>query len=104
MSSLISSDKVKARDFHSTKRFIDNLCTINDGEQFGRSFCVIYPKELELKVKYQGDHATFLNLDTIITEGAFIYKFFYKRDSFLFSIEGMPHTEAISLKIFFIQQ
>ena len=32
MSELISNDKVKARHFHSTKCFIDNLGTVNDGE------------------------------------------------------------------------
>ena len=73
MSSLISSDKIKARHFHSRKRFIDDLYAINDGGEFERSVCEIYPKELELKVKCQGDHATFLNLDVTIKEGTFIY-------------------------------
>ena len=30
MSKLISNDKVKARHFHATKRFIDDLGTLND--------------------------------------------------------------------------
>ena len=34
MESAISEDKGKARHFHSTKRFIDDLCTINDGGLF----------------------------------------------------------------------
>ena len=59
MSSLISCDKIKARHFHSTKRFIDDLCAINDSGEFGRSICEIYPKELELTVEHRGDHATF---------------------------------------------
>ena len=46
MSSLISSDKIKIRHFHSTKRFIDDLCVINDGGEFERSICVIYPKDI----------------------------------------------------------
>ena len=53
MSSLIYSDKIQARYFHSTKCFIDYLCTINDGTEFGRSMCDIYPKEFELKVEHQ---------------------------------------------------
>ena len=56
--SLLTSDKVKARRFHSRKRVIDNLCAINDGGEFERSIFDIYPKELELKVEHQGDHDT----------------------------------------------
>ena len=52
MSSLISSDKIKTRHFHSAKRFIDDLCTINDSGDFGRSICDIYPKGLELKAEH----------------------------------------------------
>ena len=51
MSLLIYSDKIKARHFYSTKRFIDDLCTINDGGEFGSSVCDIYLRELELKVE-----------------------------------------------------
>ena len=55
ISSLISSDKIKARHFRTTKCFIDNLCALNDGGEFGRSICDIYPKDLELKVELQDD-------------------------------------------------
>ena len=34
MSELISNDKVKARHFHATKRFIGDLGTLNDGGVF----------------------------------------------------------------------
>ena len=34
--SLICSDKIK--------RFINDLCAVNDGGEFGRSICDIYPK------------------------------------------------------------
>ena len=84
MSSLISSNEIKARHFHSPRRFIDDLCAINDGGEFERSICEIYPKEPEHKVENQGDHATLLNLDIIIKEETFIYKLFDKRDSFPF--------------------
>ena len=43
-------DKIKARNFHSIKHFIDDLCAVNDRGGFGRSFCEIYPKESELEV------------------------------------------------------
>ena len=82
MSSLISSDKIKTRHFHSTECFIDDLCAISDGGEFVRSICEVYPKKLELKVENHSDHATFLNLDITIQEGAFVYKLFNKRDSF----------------------
>ena len=61
MLSLISSDKIKARHWHSTKHLIliDDICTINDRGEFERSIYVIYPKELKLKVEGQGDHVTF---------------------------------------------
>ena len=94
MSSLISSDKIKARHFYSAKLFIDDLCAINDCGEFGRTICEIYPKELEFKVKHQADHATFLNEDITIKEGVFICKLFQKRDSFPFLIVRMPHKES----------
>ena len=33
ISSLISSDKIKAKHFHSAKSLIDDPCAINDGEE-----------------------------------------------------------------------
>ena len=89
-----SSDKIRARHFHSTKRFIDDFCAINYGGEFERSICEIYPKELELKVEHQGDHAIFLNLDITIKEGIFICNLFDKRDSFPFSVVRMLHIES----------
>ena len=94
MSNLISLDKVKARHFHSTKRFIDDLCALNDGGEFGRVYKDIYPSELELKVEHSGSQASFLNLDITIKEGLFVYKLFDKRDSFPFSIVRMPHISS----------
>ena len=66
---LISSDKIKAT--HSAKHSIDDLCTINDDGGLGRSVCKIYPKELELNVEHQGDHAAFFNLDVTIKKRTF---------------------------------
>lgn len=94
MSGLIASDKRKARHFHSTKRFIDDLCALNDGGEFGRVHKDIYPNELDLKVEHFGSHATFLNLDFTIRDGLFIYKLFDKRDDFPFSIVRMPYISS----------
>ena len=94
MSDLISEDKVKARHFHSTKRFIDDLCAINDGNLFGKIYSDIYPEELELKLEHSGKHASFLNLDIEIIDDIFVYKLFDKRDAFPFSIVRMPHIDS----------
>ena len=94
MSDLISLNKVKARHFHSTKRFIDDLCALNDGGEFGRVYKDIYPNELELKVEHSGSHASFLNLDITIKDGIFVYKLFDKRDAFPFSIVRMPYISS----------
>ena len=93
ISSLISFDKIKGTHFHSTKCFIDDLCAINDCEEFRRSICVIYPKEIYVKLKYQGDHVNFLNLD-ITVNLCFIYKLFYEKNSFPFSIVRMPYKQC----------
>ena len=87
----IASNPIKARHFHSTKRFIDDLCAINDGGEFGRVFNNIYPEELELKVEHCGCHASFLNLDITIEDNIFVYKLYDKRDNFPFHIVRMPH-------------
>ena len=49
MSSLISSDKVKASHFYCTKRFIDNPCAINDGGEFENIFFGNIPKRVGIK-------------------------------------------------------
>ena len=94
ISDLISTDKVKARRFLSTKRFIDDLCALNDGGEFGRVHQFIYPDELELKVEHFGDHASFLNLNIKIKDGIFVYKLYDKRDAFPFSIVRMPYASS----------
>ena len=102
MTKMMGEDKVKARHFHSTNRFIDDLCTLNDGGEFGTSCDDIYPEELVLKVEHQGTHASFLNLDINIVDGRFIYKLYDKRDDFPFFIVRMPHmTSNIPCSIFY---
>lgn len=72
ISSLIPSDKVKARDFHTAKLFIDNLCVITVD---GSSFCDMYPKEFKIRLKITGDHARISDFDIAI-KGTFIYERF----------------------------
>ena len=94
MSHLIDSDKRKASHFHSTRRFIDDLCALNDGGEFGRVYNDIYPNELELKEEHSGSHGTFLCLDITITVDIFVYKLFDRRDDFPFSIVRMPYISS----------
>ena len=56
--SLISLGSTRAYNYHSVDRFIDDLCAINDRNEFTKSFKDIYPKELELKIEHTGTHAT----------------------------------------------
>jgi len=91
---LVSQRSNRAYKYHGTSRFIDDLCTINDGNEFSRSFKCIYPKELVLKLEHSGTHATFLDLDINIEDGMFIYKLFDKRDKFPFFIVRMPHLQS----------
>ena len=74
MSELISNDKVKACHFHATKRFIDDLGTLNDGGVFNDIYKDIYPPELQLKVEHSGTYATFLNLDITLKDGVFLIR------------------------------
>jgi len=94
ISKLISSNPVKARFFHSTKRFIDDLSAINDGFEFEKVYKDIYPEELELKLEHKGSHATFLNLDISIENNIFVYKLYDKRDTFPFHIVRMPQKSS----------
>ncbi len=100
--SLISTGSKRAFYYHSTMRFIDDLCAINDCHDFNKSFLEIYPPELELKVEHLGDHATFLDLDITIENSQFVYKLYDKRDTFPFSIIRMPHLDSnIPSQIFY---
>ena len=47
----------RARLFGNTFRFIDDLLTINDNEEFLKSFKEIYPPELQLNL----EHSSFIS-------------------------------------------
>ena len=94
MDTLITGNNKNARHFHATKRFMDDLCALNDGNLFEKVYQEIYPDELELKKEHSGNHGTFLNLEITIIEGKFVYKLYDKRDAFPFSIVRMPHVDS----------
>ena len=61
---LTSNGCSKAYLYRGVSRFTDNLCVINDGNEFITSFKNTYPTELELKIEYQGNYASsFLETD-----------------------------------------
>ena len=94
VTNLISLGSTRAYNFHSVGRFIDDLCAINDRDDFFKHYKEIYPAELELKVEHHGTHATFLDLDISIKDGTFVYKLFDKRDAFPFFIVRMPQLSS----------
>ena len=91
---LIKTDIVRATKFHGIFRFIDDLCALNDGEEFQKSYMEIYPPELELKLEHIGTHATFLDLDLTLDKGKIISKLYDKRDDFSFFIVRMPNLHS----------
>ena len=62
--------------------------------EFLTSFKNTYPKELDLKVKHQGNHVSFLDLDIKLEDSIFVYKPFDERDKFLLFIVRMPHLSS----------
>ena len=65
---LISNGLSKAYEYDAVSRFTDDLRAINDDNEFLTSFKNIYPKEVDLKVEHQGNHASFLDLDVKIED------------------------------------
>ena len=102
ITSLMATDKVRARKFKHASPFIDDECNLNDNGEFGESYHLIYPPELRLKCEHRGLHTTFLELDITVDEGLFVYKLFDKRDGFPFFIVRMPDlTGNIPSHIFY---
>jgi len=97
-----SVNKILARKFHATSRFIDDLCSLNDGGEFGKCHKNIYSREMELKVEHEGQHGTFHELDISVLSHIFVYKLYDKRDNFPFSIVKMPYLSSnIPYSIFY---
>ena len=66
MKQLMSNGPSKAYKYNRVSRFIDDLCAINDGNEFLTLSRNIYPKELEFE--HQGNHASFSDLDIKIED------------------------------------
>ena len=91
---LISKGSPCAYKFHRASRFMDGRpCTINDDDECS-SYKFIYPKQLELKLEHQGEHATCLDLDITIEDNIFLRKLFDKRDKFPFFIVRIPYLSS----------
>ena len=84
----------RARRYNHTFRFIDDLLTINDRDEFLSSFKEIYPPELQLNLEHSGDKVTFLDLEITKENGYFSTKLFDKRDEFPFSIVRLPFASS----------
>ena len=69
---LISDGSSKAYKYHGISQCTDDLCAINNDNEFLTSFKNIYPKKFDLKVKHQGNHASFLDLEIKIEDSTFI--------------------------------
>ena len=95
-------DRYRGFKFKHCFRFIDDACSINDSDEFDKSYLEIYPPELQLKCEHKGTHATFLELDISIIDGIFVYKLYDKRDAFPFFIVRMPDLSGnLPEKIFY---
>ena len=95
-------DRYRGFKFKHCFRFIDDACSINDSDEFDKSYQEIYPPELQLKCEHKGSHATFLELDVSIIDGTFVYKLYDKRDAFPFFIVRMPDLSGnLPEKIFY---
>ena len=86
------TDIARAKRFSYVFRFIDDLNSLNDWDEFLNSHKDIYPPELELgKENDDPSQASFLDLDIKVEDGQFIYSQYDKRDSFPFSIVRLPY-------------
>ena len=56
---LISKKSTTAYKYHATSQFIDDLCAVNNQDEFSKPFKYIYPRELELKIEHSGTHGAF---------------------------------------------
>ena len=84
MGKLNKEDIARAKTFHGTFRFTDVLCAFNDGRKFQKSYKKVYSKELALKLEYSESHATFPDLNIIISNRKKSTKMYDKRDDFFF--------------------
>ena len=92
---LKKEDLAKARKFGNTFRFIDDLCTLNDGGEFEKHYREIYPEEMQLSKENKGNkNASFLELGISIENKQIKVGLFDKRDAFPFTIVRMPYSSS----------
>ena len=92
LTKLKKSDLPRARKFRHVFRFIDDLISLNDDDEFLNSHHEIYPPEMKLKTEnVYNQAATHLDLNLEIKDKVICSKLFDKRDAFSFSVVRMPY-------------
>ena len=92
VSKLTKNDFSETKMFHGTFRW--NVCTLNDGGKFQKSYKEIYSKKLELKLKHSRYHATFLDFNITISNCKISIKLYDKCDDFSSFTVHMPNFHS----------
>ena len=92
MERLQSEDYATARRLYShTRRFIDDLATLNNKGHLGSNWTDIYPPELILNKENETEtKASFLDLDISVQHNVYCTQIYDKRDAFKFDIVNFP--------------
>ena len=92
MEKLTKEDYGAARKWYGhIKRFIDDLCGLNNRKEIGKNWKKIYPKELILnKENHDDKEASFLDLLIKAEQDIFYTKIYDKRDAYPFEIVSLP--------------
>ena len=88
---MTEEDYGKALKFNKTKRFIDDVGSINNDGLLVKDKERIYPKELVLNEENTNDKmGTFLDLSITVDANKFVTKTYDKRDDYNFEIVNYP--------------
>ena len=80
-----------AKKFNNTRRYIDDLVTLNNDGHLQANVRRIYPEELKLNKENENNKvATFLDIEASIQDGRFHTKTYDKREAFHFEIVNYP--------------
>ena len=92
MNEMTSTDYTSARRYYGhTRRFIDDLATLNNQDHLKDNWMKIYPKELILNEEnLNPTMASFLDLHIEVVDSMFKTKIYDKRDDFKFEIVNYP--------------
>ena len=70
----------------------DDLISMNDDDEFSKTYKEIYPEEMVLKPENEDPQSSsYLDLQIDVDEHIFDFKLFDKRDAFSFSVTRMPY-------------